>query len=319
LWRNKQSVAALLELQPPPEIDLRIEPDSSKAAELGDWAQVLVDGNPSDELLDNPSLQHVVVPYAGLNEDLQRRARERPHLKVHNSHHNSVMVAQHVLALLLAVANRIVPTDRDLRGGRWNRPHEPQEQGIFLAGRRALLLGYGAIAKAAVPALQALGLDLTAFRQRPSAASEVPQVGLDGLDEALASADVVIATLPLTPATEGLLGESRLALLKASAILVNVGRGKVIEEVALYETLAARRIFGAGLDVWYRYPEGSAEQDDTRPSTMPFHQLDNVVMTPHSANDVDGWQRTAVLDTFQTLVAIAAGRDRNLVDVARGY
>lgn len=319
LWRNRQSESAVSELKPPPGIELFIETDKERAAARADWTQVLVDGNPSDALLDGPALEHVVIPYTGLNPELQQRLKARPELKVHNSHYNSVMVAQHAVALLLAVANRIVPLDRDLRRGRWNQPHDPAEQGLLLSGRTALLVGYGAIAKAAAPALQALGLSLTAFRQQPRADEEIPQVGLDEFDAALATADVVLCSLPLTPATEGLLSGDRLALLKASAILVNVGRAKVIDEEALYRTLASGRIFGAGLDVWYRYPEGAAHSDSTRPSALPFHELDNVVMTPHSSNDVDGWQRLAALDAFETLTAIAAGDERNLVDVALGY
>lgn len=319
LWRNKQSATALRELDVPEEIDLRIETDRDKAARLGDWAEVLVDGNPSEELLDNPNLRHVVVPYAGLNEDLQRRAQARPRLSVHNSHYNSAMVAQHALALLLAVANRVVPSDRDLRRGRWNSPHDPRQLGMFLSGKKVLLLGYGAIAQAALPALRALGLEPTAFRQSPEPGQEPRQIGRGELAHELAGADVLLASLPLTPDTEGLLGPAEFALMKSTAILVNVGRGKVVDETALYEALAERRIFGAGIDVWYRYPEGQADRDDTRPSSLPFFELDNVVMTPHSADNLDGWQRTAVLDAFETLKAITAGRQRNLVDVSRGY
>lgn len=319
LWRNRQSAAAVVEFESPPGIDLRVETDSGAAAKHTDWTQVLVDGNPSDQLLDGSALEHLVVPYTGLNEDLQRRTRARPRLKVHNSHYNAPMVAQHAVALLLAVANRVVPLDRDLRKGRWNRPHDAAEIGLYLRGRKALLVGYGAIAKAAAPALSALGLELTAFRQRPRDEAEVRQVGAERLHEALAQADVVLCSLPLTGATRGLLGAEELAAMKPSAILVNVGRGPVVDEAALYAALAERRIFGAGLDVWYRYPEGEQEREDTLPSNSAFHELDNVVMTPHSSNDVDGWQRSAVLDAFETLRAIAAGDDRNLVDVSRGY
>src|SRR5690606_24529502 len=109
------------------------------------------------------------------------------------------------------------------------------------------------------------------------------------------------------------------ARMKPSAIVVNVGRGPVIDEQAFYQALARGGIFGAGIDVWYRYPEGEEGKDDTLPSARPFHELDNVVMTPHSANDLDGWQRSAALDVFETLRAIAEGRDRNLVDVSLGY
>ena len=191
--------------------------------------------------------------------------------------------------------------------------------GLYLRGRKALLVGYGAIGKATVPALRALGLELTAFRQSPRPDEDVAQIGADGLDAALETADVVICSLPLTPGTRGLLGAAEFARMKPSAVLVNVGRGPVVDEAALYAALAEKRIFGAGIDVWYRYPEDELGKDDTLPANEAFHELDNVVMTPHSANDLDGWQRSAALDAFETLSAIAEGRDRNLVDVTLGY
>src|SRR5690606_16243475 len=118
LWRNRQSAAAVRELDPPGSIELRVVPDAAEALIHADWAEVIVDGNPSEELLAGASLRHLVVPYAGLNEALQDRIKGRAGLKVHNSHYNSHMVAQHAVALLLAVATRIVPLDRDLRRGR---------------------------------------------------------------------------------------------------------------------------------------------------------------------------------------------------------
>ena len=172
---------------------------------------------------------------------------------------------------------------------------------------------------ATAPALAALGLELVAFRRRPEPGADVPQVGPAGLKDALAAADVVVCTLPLTPGTEGLIGAEELAAMKPTAILVNVGRGGVIAEEPLYRALAEGRLFGAGLDVWYVYPGSDEERRSTLPSRFPFHELDNVVMTPHSANDVRGWREAAVRDVFATLAAIARGEERNLVDPAQGY
>ncbi|HKK49401.1 MAG TPA: NAD(P)-dependent oxidoreductase, partial [Alkalispirochaeta sp.] len=98
------------------------------------------------------------------------------------------------------------------------------------------------------------------------------------LETAVSGVDVVVSTLPLTAATRGLVGRSELAAMR-DATLVNVGRGEVIQEEALYRALRDRTVRGAALDTWYRYPDppGSTQL----PSRFPFHELDNVVLSPH--------------------------------------
>ena len=115
------------------------------------------------------------------------------------------------------------------------------------------------------------------------------------LDEVLRCADYLAVTLPLTAETRGLLGAAQLALLAPHAILVNVARAEIIDEAALYDALAAHRLAGAALDVWYRYPTSA---EPTRPARHPFHELDNVLMTPH----VSGWTQ-GMLDARATVVA----------------
>src|SRR4029079_5498814 len=106
--------------------------------------------------------------------------------------------------------------------------------------------------------------------------------GPERLDEVLRRSDYLAITLSLSPQTRNLLDERRLGLMRPTAFLVNVARAEIVEEAALYRALADRRIAGAALDVWYRYPTGPGP---TLPATQPFHKLDNVIMTPH----VSGW------------------------------
>jgi len=320
LWTHRPSAEPARGLQPPPGVELRIETDRERALALRDWPQVIVDGSPPEELLDGACLERVVVPYAGIGGRPREALLARPHLRAHNSHFNDAMVAQHLVALLLAVANRVVWDDAALRRGRWGpSAAENDGRGLFLRGKRALLLGYGSIARAAVPTLRALGLDLVAYRRRPAPGGDVPQVGRESLLAELAAADAVLCTLPLTGETRGLIGERELAAMKEPAVLVNVGRGAVIDEEALYRALAERRIYGAGIDVWYVYPGSDEERSSTPPSRFPFGELPNVVMTPHSANDMVGWREAAARDVMATLAAMERGEERNVVDVASGY
>ena len=98
--------------------------------------------------------------------------------------------------------------------------------------------------------------------------------------------DFVVLCTALGPETEGLIDARRLALMKPSAFLINIARGMVVEEDAVYTALRDRRIGGAALDVWWQYP--NAAEPERRPSRHPFHELPNVIMTPHCSGWTEG-------------------------------
>src|SRR5919108_1608121 len=106
--------------------------------------------------------------------------------------------------------------------------------------------------------------------------------GAEMLDEVLRRADYLVLTLPLSADTRGLIGPVQLGLMKSTAMLINVSRAEIVDEAALYRALAERRIAAAALDVWYRYPTEAAPM---LPANQPFHELPNVLLTPH----VSGW------------------------------
>ncbi len=303
----------------PPGCQLVVERDLTRALARRDDVDVLIDGRPSD-LLDGASLRHVIFPWAGLPPTLRDALLERPHLSVHNAHHNAPFVAQHALALLLAAAHGLLPADRALRRGDWGDRHDPARS-HHLAGREALLLGYGAIGRHLAPQLRALGMTVTALRRRPAAAEEdgVRMVGPDALPEALTRAKAVLCSLPGTPATRGLLDGAALRRLEPGALVVNVGRGDVIDETALYEALVDGRVAAAGLDVWWNYPPDRDAEGDTLPANRPFWELPNVVLSPHRADATDVTDRARLEDVCATLRAIARGETRHRVDVTAGY
>jgi phosphoglycerate dehydrogenase-like enzyme len=299
---------------------LTVERDLDRALAQRDAIDVLVDARPS-ELLDGAALAHVIFPFAGLPPALGAALRERPRLTLHNAHYNAPFVAQHALALLLAAAHRLAPHDAALRRGDWGDRQRP-ERSVHLGGQEALLLGYGAIGRHVAPMLQGLGMQVTALRRRPELADAQPGVrivGPEGLADALGRATAVVVSLPATPETEGLLDAAALARLPRGALIVNVGRGAVISEDALYEALVDGRVGAAGLDVWWTYPEDRARERATLPATRPFGLLPNVVLSPHRADATDRSERARVEDVCATLRAIAAGEDRHVVDVGAGY
>jgi phosphoglycerate dehydrogenase-like enzyme len=288
--------------------------------------QVLVAGVPGEENLDaSPRLGMLIIPWAGLPRSTRELALHRPHVAVHNIHHNADAAAEMAVALLLAAAKLIVPMDRDLRSHDWSGRYLVPNPSVMLRGGRALVLGYGALGQRIAEMCRGLGMEVRAVRRRPertdpSCPDEIHGAG--ELEELLPEADALLVALPLTEATKGLISERRLRLLPRHAVLVNVARGPIVEESALFHALRDGALKGAGLDVWYNYPSSTEERTATRPSIHPFHELDNVVMSPHRAGAFgeDRTERMRMDALARSLNAAAAGEPvPHRVDVAEGY
>jgi phosphoglycerate dehydrogenase-like enzyme len=137
---------------------------------------------------------------------------------------------------------------------------------------------------------------------------------LDGLYEFMGSVNAVVVSLPLTANTQGLVDAGAIAAMRPDAVLVNVGRGAVIDEKALYDALLARRIGGAVIDTWYQYP--TPTQTECAPSQYDFAALDNVLMTPH----MSGWTAGTVRRRQETLAENIGrlSRGEPLINVLHG-
>jgi phosphoglycerate dehydrogenase-like enzyme len=136
----------------------------------------------------------------------------------------------------------------------------------------------------------------------------------------LPEADALVVCVPLVPDTDGLLGADELARLPAHAVLVNVSRGPIIDEQALFEALQDGRLGAAGLDVWWRYPEDEPSRTATPPSRFPFHDLDNVVLSPHRGGSTTETANLRMQHLARLLHAAARGEEvPNRVDVEAGY
>lgn len=245
-------------------------------------------------------LKLVQVPGAGL--DRITRSALPPGAALANAYGHETGIAEYIVGAMLALNRSFGRIDPALRTGRWESQWTP---GVppppawpELAGRTIGILGYGRIGQAVAKRARAFDMTVCAIRRAvgESAEDDLELLGgLEILDEVLQRADHLAVTLPLTAETRGLLGRRQLSLLRAGAVLVNVSRGDVIDEDALYEALAERRIGGAALDVWYRYPTGP---EPTLPAHRSFHELDNVLMTPH----VSGWT-DGMLEARATVIA----------------
>jgi phosphoglycerate dehydrogenase-like enzyme len=211
--------------------------------------------------------------------------------------------------------------DRALRAYDWT-PRYERVPSALLAGKTALILGYGAIGRRVGAFCQALNMNVLAIRRNVSQDEglTIQVLGVGELHHVLPKANALIICLPHTAATQGLIGERELGLLPTGAILVNVARGPIVDEAALYEALHSRRLHAAGLDVWYNYPEDAPARSNTAPSAYPFHELDNVVMSPHRASAVDERDRLRAHALARLLNITANGEALpNRVDLDAGY
>lgn len=285
---------------------------------------ILVAGRPErEQITASPRLAALIIPWAGVPESTLDLMREFPGIALHNLHHNALPVAEHAISLLLAAAKCIVPMDRALRENDW-RPRYRPNPSILLAGRLALVLGYGAIGREVARLCHGLGMEVAAIRrhvahpgQRAGGIALYPPASLHAL---LPQAAAVIVCLPHTEDTTGLLGAPELALLPADATVVNVGRGPIVDQEALYHALKEGKIHAAGIDVWYNYPQDEAARANTAPSDHPFATLDNVVMSPHRAGGSTETDTLRMMHLAKLLNAAARGEEMpNRVDLEEGY
>lgn len=207
-----------------------------------------------------------------------------PNVPVANTFNHERSIAEYVLATTILLRRRFLDQDRQLREGIWASSvydaalTQPDAVGAAHIG----FVGFGHIGQACWNLFQHMGCTASAVTGRGAAD---PSAGLswvgkpDRLGELMAQSDVVVVSVPLSEGTAGMIGDAELAALGPQGILVNVGRGPLVQEAALYAALEKQTIAGAAIDVWYEYPVDGAGS----PSRFPFAELSNIVMTPHSS------------------------------------
>lgn len=300
-----------------PEVELSFGADPPTQADY----RILVAGRPGRELMEvSRCLEVLIIPWAGIPASTRALMGEFPKIAVHNLHHNAAFTAEMALALMFAAAKSLVPIDRALRQGDW-RYRSRMEMSVRLDGKTALILGYGKIGRRVGRVLDALGMRVLAIRRNPDPETgSVPVHPPEALHDLLPLADVLFLTLPLTEQTHDLIGAAELDLLPRGAILVNVARGPIVDQEALYRALESGWLHGAGLDVWYNYPPDEDAKSDTPPADFPFHQLDSVVMSPHRGGHTKETGYLRMIHLAESLNAAARGEPiPNQVDLQAGY
>jgi phosphoglycerate dehydrogenase-like enzyme len=207
-------------------------------------------------------------------------------------------IAEYVFAALLQRHVPLADADDRLRQGDWKYwAGAPGALRTELGSQTIGLLGFGHIGKAIAARAKAFGMRVVVANRSPVPASALADqsFGLDALPQFMGAADVIVVSLPLTDGTRGLVDTTAFAAMRPDTLLINVGRGPVIDEAALYAALKSRRIGGAIIDTWYNYPAAPGVQ--AFPSRLPFHELPNLVMTPH----MSGWTHGTVRRRQETM------------------
>lgn len=219
-------------------------------------------------------------------------------------------MAEHALAMTLAALKRLFVEHAKLAQGQFDqfRPNR------MLAGATVGILGFGGIGIATSRLMRACGARVHAVNRRGATDEPVDWIGTEAdLDRLLAASDVLIVSLPLTPATNGLIGARELGRMKSDAVLVNLARGEIIDEAAVFAHLQAYPGFTACLDAWWVEPvrHGRFEMGH------PFTSLPNVIASPHNSASAAGWRDIALTRAVENArLALTGGTPRFLVPAA---
>jgi phosphoglycerate dehydrogenase-like enzyme len=271
-------------------------------------ADVILNWSGSRELLEQvwrmaPRVRWVHSRATGLEDVLFPDLAASP-VPLTNSHGVfSRSLAEFVLTAILYFAKDLRRMVRSQEARRWD-PFDVEE----VHGKVMGIVGYGDIGRTAARYAQAVGMKVMALRRRPELPGECP---VERRNDLLAMSDYVLVAAPLTPETSGLIGEPELRAMKKTAVVINVGRGPVVDEAALIRALEENRIRGAALDVFDQEP---------LPDGHPFYRLDNVLLSPHCADHTPDWKEQAMHLFLENFERFRKGQPlRNVVNKEQGY
>jgi len=286
-------------------------------------ADIIASNRIPPELLESaPNLKMVQTFAAGVDNIDFSALENRSDIIVCNSHINAAEVAEYAITLLLAVAKNTIPNDRELRKGDWKFAFGGPSPNIEIRNKICLLIGLGNIGSEIAKRL--CGFDVKVYAATRSGISTHSDnvekiVKIEDVKELVEVSDFIILALPLTNESRGLVNEEFISWMKPESILVNVSRGSIVEETALFDALRENRIRGAGIDVWWRYPKKWRGKGEL-PTDLPFQDLDNLVASPHRAGYSENTEREYFQFAGENILRFIQGtKPLNIIDPKRGY
>lgn len=275
----------------------------------------------NEEIENAKNLEIIFVPWAGI-EFLSKEMLKKKGIILANTHGNAIAVAEHAVSLCIALLGRIVEFHNDLKKGLWHgfvRGSPKEDFWVSLRGMKCGILGLGNIGLQIAKILKC-GFDchIIGFKKHsPKEKIEFVDEIVFDLLEVIQKSDILFVTLPLTKETRNLLNWEILSKMKGK-FLINVGRGLIIEEYALYRALKEEILAGVALDVWYNYPKNKDEV--SLPSLYPIHTFKNVVISPHIGGFTKEGQLSLIDETIENIKSyLRTGIPVNKIDLELEY
>lgn len=291
---------------------------------------VIVGWRPSMELLiASEKLKLFINPGTGIKHHIEnfRKLQKTRNVILVNGHGHSYSTAQHTVALLLTLMNRIVSHHNQMVNGVWRMSDDKDvmSSSVQLRNKKIGLLGYGAININVHRFLSGFENQFNVLKyswgkDKIKFPTEIKKFTSKNLKTFLKESDILIIAVPHTALTENMIKAEELKLLGKDGILVNVARGTIVNEKDLYDSLKKKVIAGAALDVWYNYSPKKNKDGKAFPSSKPFGKLKNVVLSPHRAaspfDDISRWD-----EVITNIQKVSKGKNDylNIVDLDKEY
>lgn len=287
-------------------------------------AEIIIGGELTESDINiAKNLKLFQIPFSGVDKQNLEVFKKYPGIAVYNTHGNSHSVSEHAICLLLALAKNLVNNDQDLRKGKWHG-FITKEPTIQLYGRNLGIIGLGSIGLEIASKARSLGMNIYAIKRRFKKEEQLDKkYGLkylgnqEKLEYVIKESDFIIISVPLTNKTKNMFNEELLKLMK-NKYLINIGRGNVVNEKALYESLKNKYLAGAAIDTWYQYPDKT--HPERLPSRYAFHELPNVIMSPHNAGYSDKAIEENILAVYENIARVYHKEEpKNIINLSEGY
>jgi phosphoglycerate dehydrogenase-like enzyme len=305
-----------------PDVTFIKNSEPNERTRLITTADVAVTGKLNEKEIEAAAnLKIIFVPFTGLNGFPLKLLKER-NILISNTHANARYVAEKAIAMILALLGRVVEYHNGLKRREWFRAFDYDDTWISIQGKTCGVLGYGNIGKNIARFLKSFDCKVIGYKKNIAGENKQENKFVDeltnNLDEVITNSDIIFISLPLTDETKGLLSNKVLSKMKGK-YLVNIARGEIIDEKALFTALKDGTLAGAALDVWYNYP-GKNQLGPVFPSFKPIYELPNVVISPHKASNTKEAISAMINDTVESIRSyLITGRTENLVEKERLY
>ncbi|HLB83281.1 MAG TPA: D-2-hydroxyacid dehydrogenase, partial [Steroidobacteraceae bacterium] len=313
VWNRTPQLLSTLQ-SAAPGVDLIPAANQAEAVRLAAEADAVIGFCSEEVLAAGPRIRWVQVFWAGVEDCVSVPAlRERAVLLTNMQRVAGPVMAEHVVAMMLAFARGLQFFIPERAAGRWTDEPPSSVRMVTIEGKNVLVVGLGGIGTEVARRAHALGMRVTATRASGREGPEfVSYVGLpDELHKLAADADFIVNTTPLTPQTTGIFNAKFFAAAKPGAYFFNVGRGGSVVEADLVAALESGRIAGAGLDV---------TDPEPLPATSALWKMQNVIITPHVSSDSElGLDARVALIRENLRRYVTGERMLSEVDLGKGY